>query len=76
MSDAQDGAAGATDPAPPVEEPTATVATILAEVRDTAPTAEREQIAEMIRERLQRAGVELPDAEVEQLTTQIVDGHA
>jgi len=54
---------------------TATVATILAEVRDTAPMAGREQIAEMIRARLDRAGIELPGDEIDELATQVTEGH-
>lgn len=54
---------------------TATVATILAEVRDTAPMAGREHIAEMIRVRLDRAGIELPDDEIDELATQVTEGH-
>lgn len=54
---------------------TATVATILAEVRDTAPTATREHVAEMIRSRLDRAGIDMTAGEVDELATQVVEGH-
>lgn len=54
---------------------TATVATILAEVRDTAPTATREHAAEMIRARLARAGIELADDAVDDLAMQVLEGH-
>jgi len=53
---------------------TATVATILAEVRDTAPTATREHAAEMIRSRLGRAGIDLTAGAVDDLAAQVVEG--
>ena len=73
MSDARSGEQpGATGGA----DTTATVATILAEVRDTAgPNADRDHVAEMIRSRAERAGVELADGELDELTTQLVEGH-
>lgn len=52
-----------------------TVATIMVEVRDTAGAAAgREEVEGMIRARLERAGVELGDAEVADLATQLVEG--
>lgn len=52
-----------------------TVATIMVEVRDTAgAAASREQVEQMIRSRLDRAGIELPDSEVADLAVQLVEG--
>lgn len=58
----------------PSSDVTATTATILAEVRDTAPTASREQVAEMIRSRLDREGISLRERDIADLVAQIVDG--
>ncbi|GAB2549086.1 hypothetical protein [Leucobacter ruminantium] len=58
----------------PGSDVTATTATILAEVRDTAPTASREQVAEMIRSRLDREGISLRERDIADLVAQIVDG--
>lgn len=58
----------------PDSDTTATVATILAEVRDTGSSATRDQVAEMIRARLDRAGIALPENEVDDLVAQIVEG--
>lgn len=52
-----------------------TVATIMVEVRDTAGAgASRGEVEQMIRSRLERAGVELADAEVSELAIQLVEG--
>ncbi|QZY52616.1 hypothetical protein [Leucobacter tenebrionis] len=51
------------------------VATIMVEVRDTAgAAASRGEVEQMIRSRLERAGVELSAAEVADLATQLVEG--
>jgi hypothetical protein len=51
-----------------------TVSTILVEVRDTAGTAPKEQVEEMLRSRLDRSGVNLPENEIADLVTQVVEG--
>lgn len=52
-----------------------TVTTIMVEVRDTAgAAASREEVAGMLRSRLERASVELSDAEVADLAAQLVEG--
>ncbi len=51
-----------------------TVAAIMVEVRDTAPMAEKGRIEEMIRERLDRAGVGLTDEDVAELAKQLTEG--
>ncbi|WP_336658630.1 hypothetical protein [Leucobacter sp. USHLN153] len=52
-----------------------TVATIMVEVRDTAGAgASRGEVEEMLRERLKRAGVELPESEIAGLMEQLVEG--
>ncbi|MBK0419837.1 hypothetical protein JD276_12410 [Leucobacter sp. CSA1] len=52
-----------------------TVATIMVEVRDTAgAAAPRDEVEEMIRTRLDRAGIDLPESEIADLATQLVEG--
>lgn len=58
----------------PDSDTTATVATILAEVRDTGSSATKQQVGEMLRARLDRAGISLPESEIDDLVAQILEG--
>nr|WP_205879441.1 hypothetical protein [Leucobacter triazinivorans] len=70
MNDTADGDERTADLGP---DDTATVATILAEVRDTAPTATREHAAEMIRSRLERTRIDLTAGAVDDHAAQVVE---
>jgi hypothetical protein len=51
-----------------------TVSGVVAQTRQDTGTAPRERIVDVLRDRLQQAGVELDDAEIEELARQVSTG--
>jgi len=52
------------------------VAGIVAQTRNDLAATEPERVPEVLRERLQQSGIDLPDAEIEELARQITTGDA